>query len=144
MSILYSEHLHIVNIFGETLQWKLIGIVSPYSEPLYIVNKMPLQIVFTIWRVDCSSFFVIFTQAVLYGNLEMVNLLLTLGSNLSIVGQYKNLRGTSLDFASTTKAPPEIEEVLTNHMRQSTDGAMTSKIIMTQITILKHNLQYDL
>ena len=55
VSILYNEHLHIVNIFDETLQWKLIGIVSLYSEPLYIVNKILLQIVFTIWRVDCSS-----------------------------------------------------------------------------------------
>ena len=42
----YSEH------FGETFQWSLIGIVSLYSEPLHIVNKMPLQIVYTIWRVE--------------------------------------------------------------------------------------------
>ena len=41
--------------YSETLEWKLIGIVSPYSEPLYIVNKMPLKIVFTIWRVRLYS-----------------------------------------------------------------------------------------
>ena len=60
MSTLYSEHLHIVNNFGETFQWRLIGIVSIFSEPLHIVNlshivnKILLQIVFTIWRVDCT------------------------------------------------------------------------------------------
>ena len=55
VSTLYSEHLHIVNNFDETLQWRFIGIVSLYSEPLYIVNKILLQIVFTIWRVDCMN-----------------------------------------------------------------------------------------
>ena len=30
-----------------------IGIVSLYSEPLHIVNKILLQIVFNIRRVDC-------------------------------------------------------------------------------------------
>ena len=39
-----------MNIFGEILQWRFIGIVSLYSEPLYLVNKILLQIVFTIWR----------------------------------------------------------------------------------------------
>ena len=55
VSTLYSEHLHIVNNFGETLQfqWRFIGIVSLYSEPLHIVNKILLQIVFTVWTVDC-------------------------------------------------------------------------------------------
>ena len=43
--------LHIVNNFGETLQWRFIGIVSLYCVPLHIVNKILLQIVFTIWRV---------------------------------------------------------------------------------------------
>ena len=28
VSTLYSEHLHIVNNFGETLQWRFITIVS--------------------------------------------------------------------------------------------------------------------
>ena len=32
VSTLYSEHLHIVNNFGETLQRRFIGIVSLYSE----------------------------------------------------------------------------------------------------------------
>ena len=46
-------YIYIVNNFGETLQWMFIGIVSLYNEPLQIMNKMLLQIVFTIWRVDC-------------------------------------------------------------------------------------------
>ena len=57
VSTLYSEQLHIVNNFGDTLQWRFRGIVSIYSEPLYIVNKILLQVVFTIWRVDCIHFF---------------------------------------------------------------------------------------
>ena len=57
VSTLYSEHLHIVNNFSETLQWRFIGIVSLYSEPLHIVNKILLQIVFTIRRVDCNRIF---------------------------------------------------------------------------------------
>ena len=54
VSTLYSEHLPIVNNFGETLEWRFILIVSLYSEPLHIVNKILLQIVFTIWR-NCIS-----------------------------------------------------------------------------------------
>ena len=65
VSTLYSEHFHIVNNIGETLQWRLIGIVSPYSEPLYTVNKIPLQIVFTIWRVDCTRHIIVTTSCVL-------------------------------------------------------------------------------
>ena len=54
--IYIQSTLHIVNNnFGETFQWRLTGIVSLYSEPLHILNKMLLQIVFNIWRVDCSS-----------------------------------------------------------------------------------------
>ena len=55
VSTLYSEHLHIVNNFGETFQWRLIRIVSLYSEHLHIVNQILLQIVLTIWRDDCTT-----------------------------------------------------------------------------------------
>ena len=60
----YSEH------FGETLQWRFIEIVSLalYSEPLHRVNKILLQIVFTIWRVDCILYMEIyFTKKTTWG-----------------------------------------------------------------------------
>ena len=62
VSTLYSEHLHIVNNFGETLQWWFIGIVSLYSEPLHIVNKILLQIGEKVFTFSyCSSLIICVT-----------------------------------------------------------------------------------